>query len=550
MADHSERAPLGRRIIDHLALKDVGVAEATAQIRTAHKDAWLTGWLERFEREMAPFVGPLHEHLLANDELPPALRTLLTEAADPGHQIAGIIQTFIVLASLPFTLGSLAAPWIQNVLNTEWSQHTDIPLTPSELAVATIKGHIAQDAAASAAGMSGLNAERFNLLVAATGNPPGPETLLAMYRRNIIDGARLFDGIAQSNLRTEWVPDLINFATGPPSAAAAILGVVQNHLDEASARTILKENGIDDSYYPWLYANAGRPPGPMEMLGAWNRGLIAQSTVEQAIRESDVKDKYIPVLLGLREHLLPQKTIVAGVHQGVIPDDVALTDLLKLGISAQNAGYLIAEGHNNKVASHKTVSVSQIETAYQDGSITRAQAQAMLVALNYLAADADFILNLVDVKWQQSLHNATVSRVRALYVGHKIDRATAGTDLDAAGVSSAHRDLYLQQWDLVRATPTRTLTESQAATAYKRLIIGEAEFRSRLAALGYAADDVNVLVQLTPVKLTQAQVLKARATGVITDEQARARFRAMGLADTEIDVIFQSTPVIGTGTGA
>lgn len=491
--DETTQPRIGRRMVDAFARMHVGVRGETLRMEGAHRDAWLTAWLERAERELAPTVEALYGDLLAHPELPPGLRATIEQGVKPTNQVDFLLNIILTVAGVAANAGAITQPFVQRAVNSAWVRHPDRPLTPEEAAVAFVKGQMSFSDAATAAGENGLNEAAFQILANATGDPPGVMTLLDMWRRGIIDTARLVQGIQQSRLKLEWASSLEAYAFGPASASEAILGNVQNHLDAASARAIVAQNGIDPANYDWLFQNAGRPPGPMEMISAWNRGAVVQATVEQAIRESDIKDKYVPTIIALREHLLPQKTVVAGVHQGVIPDAVATSLLLKLGISATNAAYLIQEGHNLKSATHKALSESQIATAYEDGSLTRADALAHLVTLGYLSADATFILDLVDVKWQQALHNATVSRIRALYLGHHIERTVASGDLDAAGVSAAHRDLYLQLWDITRTTPSRELTEAQIVAAFKAKILGEPTFHARLTALGYSAFDISVI---------------------------------------------------------
>lgn len=497
--DQADRAPIGRRLIDALALKDVSVRGHTLRMEGAYRADWLKSFMEDLERESAPHLRTLYAQLLAEPATPDNIKTLLKQAGSPTNQIDLIFNVLGYAIGLVTHIGTLTEPLLQSSVNAMWAAHATRPLTPDELAVIVTKGYMDVGDAAAQALQSGIDGTKFATLVAATGETPGPMDMLAMWRRGILTDARLDQGIAESRLKVEWSGALKEYAYGPPSAASAILGNVQNHLDEASARRIVQQNGIDPANYDWLYENAGRPPGAMQMVDLWNRGAVDEATVVQAIRESDIKDKYISAFLALRQHLLPQKTVVAGVHQGVISDEIALDHLLKLGISAQDAGFLIAEGHNEKVATHKQLSASQIETAYQDGSLTREQASTHLVTLGYIAADAEFILDLIDVQWQQALHNATVTRIKSLYLAHHIDRNTASADLDSAKVTPAHRDLYLQLWDVVRTTPTKTLTEAQAASAYKKGLITESAFRSRLVAMGYPTVDVDLLVELNPL---------------------------------------------------
>lgn len=545
--DH-EQLPHGSKLIAQLARMHVAVHGEKLLMSGAYRNEWIKAFAEDFEQEFAPITAQLYGEMLESEHLPPGLRATIEQAIDPTRQVDAVANLVLSLASGITQLGALSAPFAQKYVNEIWADHTVLPLPLPVIVGAYLQNAIEDGDARDMAAAQGYSSAAFTSAVQSELHPPGLEALLTMWRRGISIPDALGDALARVGVDEGYLGALEQIAVGPMSSEQAVLGVVQNHLDEASARTILKANGTDPANYQVLYDNAGRPPGPMEMLGAWNRGVpgVSQATVEQAIRESDIKNKYVPVIVGLREHLLPQKTIVAAVHQGVIADGPALAKLLQLGISAENAGILIAEGHNNKVAAHKGVSVSQIETAYEDGSITRAAAESMLVALNYAAADATFILDLVDTKWQQQLHAATIARVKALYLARHIERGTASNDLDAAGVTPAHRDLYLAQWDLVRATPTRTLTESQAASAYRKLMISQTQFRARLSALGYVDTDVDLIVQLNPVKITQAQALKAYKEDVITEAQFRERLQEMGLGTGEQDIIIATNPKIPT----
>jgi len=552
MADGDEHRSFGHRVAALLARNAVDVRSETLRMEGAHKDQWLTAWMERTERELAPIVESLLGEMRDDPATPRRWRDLIARGTKPTHSVDFWLNALLTVFAGVAQIGALTAPFAQNEINTLWPDHALKPADIGSLAAAAQKRIMSLGDTGVQAAQQGYGAANWELMVDAGTPYPDPGALLTMFRRSQIDEGQLVEGLRRAGLVDAFVAAFQGLAYGPPSAQDAILGVVQNHLDETSAQLIMAANGVDPANYPWLYDNAGRPPGPMEMLSAWNRGVagVDQSVVEQSVRESDIKDKYIDVIVGLREHLLPQKTIVAGVHQGVIDDATALAELLKLGISPQNAGFLIAEGHNTKTSAHKALSASQIETAYEDGSLTLAQAQSELEGLGYAAADATFILNLVDVKWQQALHNASVSRVRAEYVAGRITRTTASNDLDAIGVSAAHRDLYLTQWDIVAATPTRALTEAQALRAYRQGLITQAQFETRLAAMGLPAPDIALIVAMEPVHLTESQVVVAFAGGFVSEADTRARLTAMGYAPADINVLINENAPPATSAGA
>lgn len=550
MVDGPQRASFGHRLAHLLARNAVDVRGETLQMEGAYRDEWTTAWLERFERELAPVVDDLLGHIRDHPSTPQRLARVIGRGTKPTHQVDAILNVILSAVAAVTQIGALTAPFAQKELNVLWAEHAHRPLDIGSAATAAMRQALDFGTARDLAAAGGFDTDTFAAVYAAQFTPPPIDVLLTLLRRNLIGAGTLPAAMQALGLDPDFVSPVTALAVGPMPAGQAVLGVVQNHLDEASARSILEQNGIDPANYDVLYQNAGRPPGPEQMLNAWNRGVagVDQAVVEQSIREGDIKDKYVDVLVGLREHLLPQKTVVAGVHQGVISDTDALAMLLRLGISATNAGYLIAEGHNLKTATHKSVSASQIETAYEDGSLTRADAQAHLVTLGYLAADATFILDLVDVKWEQALHNASVARVKAQYVAGRIDRNTASNELDTIGVAAAHRDLYLAQWTIVASTPTRTLTEAQLTKSYREGLLTEAQFRARLTAMGFASADVDLITALTPVRLTQAQALAAFTGGFITETDTRARLTAMGVAAADQDVLIRekAPPVIPT----
>lgn len=552
MGDDREHVSFGHRLAHLLARNAVDVRGETLKMEGVYRDDWTTAWLERFERELAPVVDDLLGHIRDHPSTPQRLARVIGRGTKPTHQVDAILNVILSAVAAITQIGALTAPFAQKEVNTLWTAHAHRPLDPGTAAGAAMRQAIDVATARDYAASGGFDADAFDAIYQSQFTPPPIEVLLTLVRRKLVSAGSLPAAMQALGVTTDYVDAIGQLTYGPIGPAQAVLGVVQNHLDEASARAVLAENGIDPANYDVLYQNAGRPPGPEQMLNAWNRGVagVDQSVVEQSIREGDTKDKYVGVLVGLREHLLPQKTVVAGVHQGIIDDATALSELLKLGISPTNAGYLIAEGHNLKTATHKTLSASQIETAYEDGSLTRADAQSHLVTLGYLAADATFILDLVDVKWQTALHNATVTRVKAQYVAGRIDRNTASNELDTIGVAAAHRDLYLAQWTIVASTPTRTLTETQLTHAYREGLLTTAQFRARLTAMGFAAADVDLVVALTPVHLTQAQSLAAFTGGFITETDTRARLAALGLAPDDIDILIRekAPAVIPPGT--
>ena len=245
-----------------------------------------------------------------------------------------------------------------------------------------------------------------------------------------------------------------------------------------------------------LYQNAGNPPGPMELLNLWNRGYISEAEVDQGLRESRLKDKWIPALKNLSVRHAPQRTVTMLLSAGAISDADAHDRLRKLGYDASTADAIIKASHKTKNATAHHLTVQAIRGLYEDRIIDKPTAMRDLEALGYDAADAGQLLDLADGAVIQKYRNAGISRVHNLYVNHKIEAPQASTDLDTLGVPPDARDHLLTLWALERQAAVKTLTLGQLNSAYKKGLITEAAFIARVIAMGYDAADAQLIANI------------------------------------------------------
>lgn len=493
--NEQQRVPL----VDALSAGWQGALRAHDAHSRAALDDQLTRWLEAFEAEHAGVIAGVMQRVLDSGALPPVVHELISSLASPVHQTQVILGLFSIGAIVREFVSAVIAPYVQDAANKAWSSDPTVPLSPAEAAVALIKGHLDQGTAQSEAQHSGINADRFAVLSLNTGEPPGLQQLQEALRRGIIDSGRFDKGVRESRVRDEWIDVLLALRYAPVAPGEVLAGAVQGHLDLADAQHRISLAGVDPDNFDWLYQTHGRPPGTMEMLHLWNRGEVTQADVEQSIRESDVKNKYIPALLQLRRQLMPQRTIVSAVRQGVLSPADAVVKLQQIGYNAEDAALLASEGTATKHAHTKDLTQAQIAALYEASFIDRATAHELISALGYDAQETDWLLALADHARQAKMQTAAITSVRTQYVGHKIDRLAASNALDKIGVQSTGRDELLQVWDTERDARVTHLTEAQLASAHKKGIIDVGEFGTRLVAMGYSVHDARILLQLAGV---------------------------------------------------
>jgi len=456
-------------------------------------DALVTQWLEAHEQDLAALVRPHLEPHLSNVDYPDNVRELFAVLARPEHQtqfftalfaIQGIINAFVMAA---------LQPYVTDTAQKAWSADTTLALSPDQAADAVLKGWKDKDWAYTEAANSGIDTDRFDVMVDLAGEPPGIMQMLDLWRRGLIDEPTLHHAVLESRVRDEWFEAIKLMATAAPSTAQVIAGYVENHLTEDEARTKWAEAGGRPEDFEWEYETAGRPPGMMEMLHLLNRGVVDEAAVVQAIRESDIKNKYVDDLLQLRRYLPPPRSVVAMVRQGAITDDQARTYLADAGVAPADIEAFITSAHHTKATTIREASAGTIKTAYVDRVLTRAQAVSALGTAGYSASAANLMLDIADIDLEVKERRAIITHTHSLYTRWKLARADASIALDTAGVPATDRDALLGLWDLERRENQHVLTKTEVLGAYRRGVRNEAWVNEHLTFLGYSAADLDAI---------------------------------------------------------
>lgn len=368
-------------------------------------------------------------------------------------------------------------------------------LSPADLADMVVRGIITEAEGTTIAAESGVNATDFRRLVLDTGEPPGTMQLLEAYRRGFIDKATLEHGIRQGRTRNEWIATIERLRYTPMSVADAVNAVVQNHLTESQGAHYADLNGLQPGDFGTLIQTAGEPLSRTEMEQLYNRGLVTRAQVEQALRESRLKNKYITPAFELHRRIIPARTLHMALANGAITHEEAIRAAMDDGYTRHDAEIMVSAGNHDALSSFKGKTVEAIETMYVDSLMPESEAHTMIKAQGYSDSQATYILKAATFRKMARLVTSVVSQVRTKYLGHHIEKATASNLLDAAGIPASQRDQLLQLWSAERGAFTRGLTEAQVIKAHKLKLITDKDALDRLTRMGYVPADADLLLQ-------------------------------------------------------
>jgi hypothetical protein len=231
----------------------------------------------------------------------------------------------------------------------------------------------------------------------------------------------------------------------------------------------------------------------MEQL--YNRGLVSQAEVEQALRESRLKNKYVRDAFLLHVRLLEPRMLASAVQYGAITHEEAVKRALEQGFSAADAEILVSEGSARKLYTRRNQVLTSAETLYEDDAIDEAQLRAAAKTAGLDVTEADEIVKLAEFKREARVVNSVITVIRSKYVAHHITKSQAQGYLDSLGLPTSRRDELLNIWDMERAANTKQLTEAQIAKAVKLKLISPENGLARLINLGYSEGDAALLLE-------------------------------------------------------
>lgn len=376
-----------------------------------------------------------------------------------------------------------------------WAQTIHIPLSAADAALAVLRGNMPLEQAYTVSRQWGLLDSDFDVMVSNTGEPPGPEQLLEANRRGFIDRARLEKGILESRIRNEWLDVMERLAFVPMSTADAVNAVIQNHLTQSQGEAIANQNGLEPGNFATLVETAGAPLSRTEMEQLFNRGLVTEAQVNQALNESRLKPKYNQLAFELHTRLLEPSELADMVLWGVITHSEAAAEVVKLGYDQTNAERLISAAVNRKLEADRTTVVRAIEILYEDNAISEQDASEQIGRLGFSATEVSFKLQAAELKRHTKLVNAGINTIRSKFVARHIDKGGAISAIDAMGIPHQQRDALVQLWQIERDANVAQLTEAQIIKALKKGTFTTDDALSRLLAKGYSQADATVLIE-------------------------------------------------------
>ena len=281
------------------------------------------------------------------------------------------------------------------------------------------------------------------------------------------------------------------------SAAEAAAAVVSGQIPPERGFAYAARAGVPDADFRVMLDTAGQTLAPRELLDLLNRREIEVPDVERFLRESNLKDKFIPLLLKLRFNLLGASDYIRFAVKDVYTKDAKLAADLQQDFPEQVAdrlsrlGYAPEDALGAWMAHWELPSPTQVYEMYHRDLIGEGDVIDYLKQADYSPKWRDNLLKIsfnpltrVDVRRAYKLGVVTLEQVAKTYRDLGYDKANAEilaefTKQDADTERVQERELLVG--------PVKT----SALAMYKARRISEDQLRQVLANLKYPKETVD-----------------------------------------------------------
>lgn len=265
------------------------------------------------------------------------------------------------------------------------SQMASNPISVADAVEATLRQQASQSDMETEAWASGIDSDRFQILLDTAGNPPSPGELVEFYRRSLIPmhgtgptALTFQQGIYEGDAKDKWEPlyeKLIDYVP-PPRTITTLLshGVITS--DQATQ--LFQENG----------------------LTAELAGIYAASATSEKLAANKV------LAVGNVEKLYYDRLIDKPTAAGMLG---------QLGYTDADAAYILEIQDFTRASAAYNSAVSRVGTLYISHKLTRASAVAALQSLDVPADASTQLFSTWDTEYAANVKTLTPGQIADCY---------------------------------------------------------------------------------------------------------------------------------------
>jgi len=423
-----------------------------------------------------------------------------------------------------FAMGTASAPALRPILqeltNETWKLHPVRPPDAGTLANGVAQGQVDPAQAAEWASEQGIGAAAFEALVHIADTGPGVPAAFDLWRRGLLTDAQWETALKRQAIEPEWVAALKETKVIRLDPAVVANAVQQGHVPnegilpppvggtlpldiplttiQIDALAEAAAHGYDEDRLKVITNLAGLPPGAMELLNLWNRGIITEQAVDAGIREGHIKTKWTEALKHLRRPILSGVQAAGLWLRDWISESEAKRIAALSGWTAEDVDLLYKlQGRPPSPTQMWTMWARQARGPF-GGEFSFDDFAAGIRRSNIRT-------EYVEPLWDIRFNYPSLFQMRQLVSSGVLPRAEALDILHKQRYPDALAVLMVDGWLRGGTARTKELTAAQLDAEYEGLYISRDQFVSTLETLGYLPAEAQAMADLGDARRVKGQ---------------------------------------------
>jgi len=542
--------------------------------------------IDRAGLEVAEHIRPFTDGAIAaNPDMHPDVRAYLQRTGSGKHQLqalAGFVGLQAAGSALSTLLNNEVAPFVYPII----ASNPHLVLDPQTAARLNAIGIFADSDAANEGNRSGIDSNRMAWLKQLQQAVPDSQTIGTMLDRGLLSERDANYWIQRGGYGPTLHQPLLELRRQLLSVADAALAVLRGNISQDQGLAIAAANGMHGPDFLTFVDNTGEPLALESLAEALRRGFIDRPAFERGIRQSRVRNEWIPTALALRYSPMSTADAVEAAVQGHL-DQAAMARIAdhnglepgQVDVLYQTAGEPLSRTEMEQLFNRGIVSADQVRQAIREsrvkdkyvdlaldlhvrlpegrqivsaithGAATKAQGLALLAELGY-SPEVSAILVAEGTNAKLGTHHAlTTAEIRQLYTAAIFTRAHAEQLLESAGFDHADADYLVKSWDFLAEAAVTRQAIGAVRSRYVARHIDWTQAAADLTALGIPgpAHEVyrrtwDIELAASTRQLTETQIVSAHHKQLITGQDAYQRLLHLGYVSGDAKILLGVSP--------
>lgn len=412
---------------------------------------------------------------------------------------------------------------------------------------------------------------------------PAAADLLDLVRREIINEGEFATLAKKSGTPDNVIGILLASLNVPLSYQDVALAHMRGQASQGEYYHSAKLNGVSEADASTYLASIGEPPGTMDLLEGLRRGFLSEGDVEKGIKQSRVRDEWIPFLTQLRyspmsiadavdaavqNHISQEQARAIAEQNGLEPGQydvlyqtagsplsrTELNELYNRGIIGSNVVLQgLAESRMKDKYTQDAFALRRrlleprtLSTMVHNGAMAHAVAIKKAMETGYNQEDAEYLIASASNQKMQTYRDKLMAEIETLYVDGAYTEDQLLTSAKGMGYSAEEAKVIAQTADYKRE---QHVFQTATSVIRSKLIghhIDKSTASNMLDGIGMPATQRDYLLKVWELEasanvrtLTEAQTIKAVKDQVMTADEALARLVRMGYSDEDATLLLE-----------